>query len=260
MPSIYIPAGFQIIAHGKTFLRVLAVLDKLPRGRLLDLPAGEGALSVVARDMGFKVVAGDIDPHFFKAQGIECSFMDMNKTLPIGDQTFDYVVCLEGVEHLENSFLFTRECHRILKPGGRFILSTPNILNLASRLKYFFSGFYSLCPRPINEFSHLPVFDHINPVTFYQVRYMLHSSGFKIREVTTDLWRRSAAGFLAFYPLLRLYSIRTMRKEAEPEQREANREIRRQMNSLDLLLGRTLIVDAEKVGERTMKVVQASEV
>ncbi len=260
MPSIYIPSGFQIIAHGKTFLRVLALLDKLPRGRLLDVPAGEGALSVVAKDMGFEVTAGDIDPHFFKAQAIECSFMDMNKTLPIGDQTFDYVVCLEGVEHLENAFLFTRECHRILKPGGRFILSTPNILNLASRLKYFFSGFYSLCPRPINEFSHLPVFDHINPVTFYQVRYMLHSSGFKIREVTTDLWRRSAAGFLAFYPLLRLYSIRTMRKETEPEQREANREIRRQMNSLDLLLGRTLIVDAEKVGERTMKVVQASEV
>jgi len=131
---------------------------------------------------------------------------------------------------------------------------------MASRLKYFFSGFYSLCPRPINEFSHLPVFDHINPVTFYQVRYMLHSSGFQIRQVTTDLWRRSSAGFLVFYPILRLYSIRTMRKETDHQQRKANREIRRQINSLDLLLGRTLIVDAEKSGNRRMKVVQASQV
>jgi hypothetical protein len=140
------------------------------------------------------------------------------------------------------------------------VISTPNILNLASRLKYFFSGFYALCPRPINEFSHLPVFDHINPVTFYQVRYMLHSSGFRLRQVTTDLWRRSAAGFLVFYPLLRLYSIRTMRKENDARQREANREIRGQINSLDLLLGRTLIVVAEKIDSPRIQMVAASDV
>ncbi len=260
MSNISIPSGFQIIAHGKTFLRVLQLLDRLPRGLVLDIPAGEGALSVAARNMGFDVMAGEIDPQFFKAKGIECRFMDMNKPLPLEDGCLDYVVCLEGIEHLENAFQFTRECHRVLRPGGHLILSTPNILNMASRLKYFFSGFYSLCPRPINEFSHLPVFDHINPVTFYQVRYMLHSSGFQIRQVTTDLWRRSSAGFLVFYPILRLYSIRTMRKETDHQQRKANREIRRQINSLDLLLGRTLIVDAEKSGNRRMKVVQASQV
>jgi SAM-dependent methyltransferase len=255
-----IPSGFQIIAHGKTFLRVLDLLETLPRGTLLDVPSGEGALSVAAREMGFQVLAGDIDPKFFKAKGIECRYMDMNRVLPVEDQSLDYVVCLEGVEHLENAFQFTRECNRILKPGGRLVISTPNILNLASRLKYFFSGFYALCPRPINEFSHLPVFDHINPVTFYQVRYMLHSSGFQLRKVTTDLWRRSALGFLAFYPVLRLYSIRTMRKESDPRQREANREIRGQINSLDLLLGRTLILEAEKTRNPRIQMVAASEV
>lgn len=254
------PVGFQIIAHGKTFLRVLHLLDKLPRGRLLDIPSGEGALSTAAQEMGFDVLAGEIDPRFFKAKGIECRYMDMNRALPVDDESLDYVVCLEGIEHLENIFRFVRECRRILKPSGRLILSTPNILNLASRFKYFFSGFYSLCPRPINEFSHLPVFDHIHPVTFPQVRYMLHSSGLRIREVTTDLWRRSAVGFLLFYPMIRLYSIRTMRKESDPRQRQANREIRRQMNSLDLLLGRSLILEAEKAGRPSIEVVQASDV
>ena len=258
MPRI--PAGFQIIAHEKTINRVLDLLDKLPRGSLLDVPAGEGGVSVAVKEMGFDTLAGDIDPKFFKAKGIECLFMDMNKALPLADESLDYVLCLEGIEHLEDAFQFVRECWRILKPGGRVVISTPNILNLASRLKYLFSGFYSLCPRPINEFSHLPVFDHINPVTYYQVRYMLHSSGFRMETVTTDLWRRSGVGLLALYPLLRLYSIRTMRKETDPQQRVANREIRSQMNSLDLLLGRTLIVVAEKAESGQIRSIVASEI
>jgi len=258
--ALRIPTGFQIIAHGKTFLRVLRLVSDLPKGKLLDLPAGEGAFSFSARELGFTVVAGDIDPRFFKVAGIECRYMDMNHRLDATDGEFDYVACLEGIEHLQDPYQFARECNRILKPGGRLILSTPNILNLASRLKYFLSGFYSLCVRPINEFSHLPVFDHINPMTFYQVRYLLHSSGFQIRLVTTDLWRRSSAALLPLYPLLRLYAIRTMRKETDERQRVANREIRRQMNSLDLLLGRTLILEAQKTGEARIEMVAASEV
>ena len=164
--TLQIPPGFQIIAHGKTFLNVLGLLDACPRGRLLDVPSGEGGLSYAASGMGFEVMAGDIDPRFFKAEGIECRRMDMNIALEAPDASFDYVVCLEGLEHLENPFRFVRECHRVLRWGGQLVLSTPNILNLASRLKYFFSGFYALCPKPINEFTHLPVFDHINPSTY----------------------------------------------------------------------------------------------
>lgn len=112
----------------------------------------------------------------------------------------------------------------------------------------------------MNEFSHVPVFDHINPMTYYQVRYALHTSGFQIRWVGTDLWRRSCGPLLLAYPLLRLYSIRTMRKEADPRQREANREIRRIMNSLDLLLGRTLIVEAVKEKPAGIQTIDASAV
>ena len=49
-------------------------------------------------------------------------------------------------------------------------------------------------PRPINEFSQVPVFDHINPVTYYQLRYMLHTQGFEITDVMMDFPRRSSMG------------------------------------------------------------------
>jgi hypothetical protein len=140
------------------------------------------------------------------------------------------------------------------------VLSTPNILNLASRLKFFFSGFYSLVPRPINEFSQVPVFDHINPITYYQLRYILHTQGFEIRQVATDLFRRGAVPFYVLKPLIRLYSVRSMRKERDPQQRAANRDIRRILTSPELLLGRTLILVACKKVRRPIPTIQASQV
>jgi len=251
----------QIIAHGRTHRRVLELFSGMPgRGRLLEVPAGEGALAWQLLKLGFDVTAGDIDPHFFKVDPIKCLRVDLNARFPIEDAQFDFVSCVEGIEHLQDQFQFVRECHRVLRTGGLLVLSTPNILNLASRLKYLFSGFFSLVPRPINEFSAVPVFDHINPLTYYQLRYMLHSQGFEIVEATTDLYRRGAAGLLFLRPLAQLYSIRTMRKETDPRQRSANREIRRVMNSLPLLLGRTLIVVARKRDRCPVPTIHASEV
>ena len=251
----------QIIAHGRTHRKVLDIFSRFPeRGRLLDIPAGEGSLAWQLGKLGYTVTAGDIDPSFFKVRSISCIYVDLNRKFPIGDEEYDFVSCIEGIEHLQDQFQFVRECHRVLRAGGRLVLSTPNILNLASRLKYLLSGFYSLVPRPINESSLVPVFDHINPVTYYQQRYMLHTQGFRITEVTTDLIRRSASALYFLRPLIQLYSIRTMRKESDPQQREANREIRRIMTSPAVLLGRTLIVVAEKKAGHSVRTIQASEV
>jgi SAM-dependent methyltransferase len=210
--------------------------------------------------LGYTVTGGDIDPSFFKVPPIQCVYLDMNRAFPFPDARFDFVSCIEGIEHLEDQFRFIRECHRVLRPTGCLVLSTPNVLNLASRLKFLFSGFYSLVPRPINEFSQVPVFDHIHPVTYYQLRYILHTQGFEITKVATDLFRRSAIPIYLLKPLIQLYSIRTMRKEKSPLQRAANREIRQILTSPQLLLGRTLILVARKKNRLAIPTIQASEI
>ncbi len=251
----------QIIAHEKTHRKVLEIFARFPaRGRLLEIPGGEGALAWQLHKLGYEVTAGDIDPEFFKVEPIPCLRLDLNARFPVEDGQFDFISCIEGIEHLQDQFHFVRECRRVLAPGGHLVLSTPNILNLASRLKYFLSGFYSLVPRPINEFSQVPVFDHINPATYYQLRYMLHTQGFVITRVATDLIRRSASALYFLKPLVKLYSARTMRKEADPDQRRANREIRRVLTSREVLLGRTLILVARRKETTGVKVIQASQV
>lgn len=46
--------------------------------------------------------------------------------LPFADESFDYVVSFQVIEHIKRDREFVREVHRVLKKGGKFIVSTPN--------------------------------------------------------------------------------------------------------------------------------------
>ncbi len=216
-------------------------------GRVLELAPGKGALSAALAGLGLTVEALDIHPENFQGpKEVRLHRGDLDRPLPFADASYDTIICCEGIEHLERQYDFARELARVLRPGGLLLLTTPNILNWASRLRFLFTGFYALTVRPSSEFGRDRTIAHIYPLTFWQLRHILHTAGLAIERVETDHRRRSSLPGLLFRPLLRLLTARVLATEPEPRQRAANREIVAQLHGPALLLGRTQIVVARR--------------
>ena len=240
-------SGIAVYAHLEIHEKVAELLGDLPRGlRVLDVPSGPGALSARLRDLGFDVEAGDLFPESFLAEGITCQGVDLNGPLPMADATYDVVVCVEGIEHLESHFGLVRELRRVLKPGGRLVITTPNITSVNSRLRFFLTGFFSLAERPVSEQARDETNDHIHPLTYPELRFMLQTNGLRVTQVTGAV-RQQGAWFGAFVPLGKWYLRRACRKERDLAQCAVNRGVTERMFSADLLRTRDLVVVAEAV-------------
>jgi len=92
---------------------------------------------------------------------------DLNDSLPdeISQKKYDLIFCLEVIEHLENPWDLIRKLEPVISEEGHIILSTPNPLNLFSRIHYFING----------RFTHFYARDmvsklnHNNPVFFWEL-------------------------------------------------------------------------------------------
>lgn len=213
---------------------------------VLDIPCGEGAFLLRLRNAGFDAIgadiarSGSIEEERFKSA-------DMNSALPFEDESFDAIVCIDGIEHIENVFAFFRECRRILRPGGALFLSTPNISAIRSRWRHFLTGFHNKGKSPLNE-NRVTPFHHINLLSYPTARYALHTNGFKISRVTTNRIKLISWLYLLAWPLSYITSLLAFRKDDKEGAKKAlNREVIRQMYSLSLYLGETMIIEAEKL-------------
>ena len=234
-------------------LRAIATAPALPTGGdHLDVGSGTGELlRLVRAHYPFRSFGCDYTDKLLSVPGAEIQTVDLNREpLPYSDNRFALVTCIETIEHLENYRGVVREIYRVLQPGGVAIFSTPNILNLRSRLRYLSSGFYNLFgPLVPDESAVHTTRGHINPVSWFYLSHALLSSGFCDLRVTVDKYQRRS--LLAFpFLIVPLHSanwiVHHRDKRTYGTLDERNTWAVRAMNSPDLLLGRTLIVTAVK--------------
>lgn len=124
-------------------LEIIGVM-RLQGKTALDLGTGEGAFAeaLLRRGASF-VVCVDKDPSRFKLKSNPFTSLivtDLDYGLPFRDSAFDIVTAIEVIEHLFNIGLFVREIHRVLKSNGIFLMTTPNVEHILSRLYFLFTG------------------------------------------------------------------------------------------------------------------------
>ncbi|MGV1100367.1 methyltransferase domain-containing protein [Thiovibrio sp. JS02] len=103
-------------------------------GAILDCGANNGRMfDVLGRSVSLQ------SPQYFgvewdretaekgQMRGLQITCADLNIGIPYEDEKFSCVFGLSLLEHLLNGCRFLRECHRVLQPGGKLVLLTPNI-------------------------------------------------------------------------------------------------------------------------------------
>ena len=217
-------------------LELLRDVHPQPDGvRVLDIGAGEGALSVRMKDAGFDVSACDMVAESFKIDDIPFRQADASGGLPFDDGSMDLAVAIEVAEHIDGHAGFFAEVSRVLAPGGRFMFTTPNILSLKSRLRFLRTGFfYSF--DPLTPFTCDPVSQHISPFTINRYEWMLSQHDMVLERVATDKNQSSSIALGFLLPIIRLST----------RMRYGSSELARRQNSGSALFGRKLVVIARR--------------
>jgi ubiquinone/menaquinone biosynthesis C-methylase UbiE len=219
----------------------------------LDIGSGSGDLvKLLKKQLNTKSSCCDYTDELIQLPGQKVDIIDLNKIkeLPYQDNSFDIITATEVIEHLEDFRKILREMYRVLKPDGICILSTPNILNLNSRLRNLWFGFADLMgPLPINERKIESCAGHINPVSLFYIMHALYESRFRKINFTVDKYQRSGIGkaIILWLPI-KLLGIKIWRREVKKNKTidVSTKYIVSKLNSLPVLLGRTIIVSAIK--------------
>ena len=255
-------SSYVLARQGLSIDRILDKVAALAHARVmatnakaLDVGAGTGALIPRLKAVlpGVEISACDYLDSLMEEPGQRVDLVDLSREpLPYASDTFDLVTCTEVVEHLENDRQLAREIFRVTKPGGVAIFSTPNILCLQSRLRFLFFGFWKLFgPLPIGRAENFSTVGHINPVSFFYLAHALAETGFTVDPPEIDKVMRSAVPRLIFlWPFIAFFGALALRRETTHYEtvNAGNRAIVRSLNSLKILLGRTVIVVAHKPG------------
>lgn len=129
-------------------------------GKILECGSVFGAFTKFMQAEGYKDyhVLDFVDMlHFPDKKKLTFQEIDFNtERMPYPDKFFDGVAAWGVAEHMENPFHFAREVWRVMKPGGVFLFSLPNVHHLSSRLAFLGTGVLPRWNLKSNHITLLP--------------------------------------------------------------------------------------------------------
>ena len=202
--------GWAANDEGESYLddhktRLVKTLEITPPGgpdsRVLEMGAYLQITPALRNKLGYGEVrgcyygpAGRVDHRTVKSADGETFTCDIEHfdaekdTFPYADEYFDTVVCGELIEHLfEDPMHLMSEVNRILKPGGHFVVTTPNIAALrgiSAILQGYHPGFFHAYIKPAGVGEDVDA-RHNREYTAREIHQLLENSGFDVTLLET---------------------------------------------------------------------------
>jgi len=189
---------------GQDDSRVKAVLPLIGKaGRVLDVGCLDGTIGELFLAMGNDVYGIDASqPAIAQAvvRGVKASLGNVEERFPFETESFDAVFAGEIIEHVFDVDAMLSEINRVLKPGGTFIVTTPNLATLGRRLLLLFNK------NPHIEISFTGgAAGHIRYFIRSTLVELLKEHEFEVTNFVSDVVNFNASGALHSYGLARLF-------------------------------------------------------
>lgn len=142
--------------------------------RILDVGAGYGFFLEAAKKRGWEVYGTEISDDAIthcKEKGIELMKGSV-ETINFGALTFDVIVTIEVIEHLNTPKSFVDKIHQLLRPDGLFYVTTPNF---DSTLRYWLGEKYDVIGYP----------NHLCYYNSKTLKNLMVQSGFCVNSIKT---------------------------------------------------------------------------
>jgi SAM-dependent methyltransferase len=149
---------------------------------VLDLASGSGAFLARLKDAGFTNLLGvERERASYLLADVPCMSVDLDRPFAheIGG-TFDVVTAIEIIEHLSSPIAFLQEAGKLLAPGGLLLVSTPNVSEWQSRIKFLLRGQLRYFDERQYRFQR-----HISPIFPALAPFMLEEAGLRMVTMTT---------------------------------------------------------------------------
>ena len=149
---------------------------------LLDLATGNGAFSYRISDAGYTDISvSELEPKDLPFRPKRQYQWDLNKSF--SEETLErygFINAIEIIEHLDSPLQFLREARSLLNPNGVMLITTPNVQNIMSRLKFLLKG-------ELKSFGYQDFIDqrHINGMTDHQIKIFFEIAGMRVLQQTS---------------------------------------------------------------------------